>query len=144
MVQRVLVSYGGPRRFHRDAPGAYREFWSLWKAGRYFECHEVLEELWRSESGRQRVFHNGLINCAVALYQHERGNSEGAARQLERARIKLESFRPAHDGVEIDTLISGVEIAVAASLAQLTDAQRDRLLALAEIVKKRIERDLNG
>ena len=138
----MSIAYSGPRRFREDAPGAFQEFWKLWGQGRYFECHEALEGLWRNEPGRQRVFYNGLINCAVALYQHQRGNAEGAVRQLERARIKLDGFRPAHDGVEIDRLIMEIEATVASSLAQLNDAQRARLAALREIVTKRIERDL--
>src|SRR4028119_1247842 len=91
-----------------DAPTEYSQFWQLWEAEKFYECHEVLEELWRRTLGRERWFLNGLINCAVAVYQYRRGNAVGAARQLLLARVKLRLFAPLHDGVAVDDLLQGV------------------------------------
>ncbi|WP_393965389.1 DUF309 domain-containing protein [Exiguobacterium sp. S22-S28] len=55
----------------------------------YFECHEVLEELWQAGQ-RQDESLVALIQLAVARYHHRRGNSAGAMRTYPKAFQKLE------------------------------------------------------
>jgi len=68
-------------------PEPYLEYLIQFHAERdYFECHEILEEYWKSEPAqkRQQVW-VGLIQIAVALYHHRRGNLNGAAKMLDSA-----------------------------------------------------------
>ena len=51
-------------------------------AGRYFEAHELWEELWTPMRGPERRRLQGLIHFAVGLYHWGRGNRVGATRQL--------------------------------------------------------------
>lgn len=51
----------------------------------YFECHEILEEFWKSQPQPREAVWVGLIQIAVALYHHRRGNLAGAGKLLERA-----------------------------------------------------------
>ncbi|WP_338749914.1 DUF309 domain-containing protein [Bacillus sp. FJAT-52991] len=45
----------------------------------YFECHEVLEEYWKEKTDQARdSVWVGLIQTAVVLYHHRRGNIRGA------------------------------------------------------------------
>ncbi|MGO4888275.1 DUF309 domain-containing protein [Anaerobacillus sp. MEB173] len=63
-------------------PKAYIEYLVYFHGSRdYFECHEVLEEHWKSENPPQRKW-VGLIQLAVALYHHRRGNLGGALRMM--------------------------------------------------------------
>lgn len=55
----------------------------------YFECHEVLEELWQAGQ-RQDESLVALIQLAVARYHHRRGNVQGAMRTYPKAFQKLE------------------------------------------------------
>ncbi|MFD2371144.1 DUF309 domain-containing protein [Brevibacillus sp. GCM10020057] len=52
----------------------------------YFECHEILEEYWKSAPAaeRQPVW-VGLIQIAVGLYHQRRGNLRGAEKMLQSA-----------------------------------------------------------
>lgn len=76
-------------------PEEYAQFWRLWAQAEYFECHEVLEDVWRGEIDVERKrFLQGLIHCAVAMVHVERGNSVGAERQLAKARAKLANAKP--------------------------------------------------
>jgi hypothetical protein len=127
-----------PPLLSESAPSLYREFWRLWSEERFYDCHEVLEELWRQTAGAERLFYNGLIHCAVAIYQHRRGNQTGAARQLVRARIKLARFAPFHGGVDIEALLAAVENAVQGSLQALDTRQRVQLGRLQQGLEKRI------
>ena len=113
-----------------DAPDGWRAFWALWEAEQFWECHEALEPLWRAEQGPRKWFLNGLINAAVAVYQARRGNAEGAARQLVRARLKLQPFEPVCEGVHIEALLRGVELEVIPSITHLTERQRAKLVEL--------------
>ncbi len=60
----------------------------------YFECHEVLEEYWKSlpEKNAQR-FWVGMIQLSVAMYHHRRGNAPGASKML-RSAIALLAAEP--------------------------------------------------
>lgn len=120
------------------APHEYFCFWQLWQEAKFFECHEVLEDLWRATTGPKRVFYNGLIHCAVAMHQQRRSNDWGAMRQLIRARVKLESFRPSYEGVNIDELLCWMNRALKPSLDELSESQRQQLLLLEESVRERL------
>jgi predicted metal-dependent hydrolase len=121
-----------------DAPREYSRFWDLWRKGRFFECHEELETLWCATPGPERVFLNGLIHAAVAAYQHRRGNAEGAARQLVRARVKLKSVPPHYAKVDANALVGAVAREVESSLRVLAPAQNARLAKLEIEVEKRL------
>jgi predicted metal-dependent hydrolase len=67
---------------------------ALFNHGKYFECHEVLEEAWTPERGERRLFLQSLIHMAVGLYHHTRGNPAGAVRQLRKGLRKLAAYLP--------------------------------------------------
>lgn len=46
--------------------------------GRWFECHETLEDLWTGESGEVRDLYQGVLQVAVALHHWRNGNFGGA------------------------------------------------------------------
>jgi uncharacterized protein len=49
----------------------------------YFECHEVLEEHWKSVPKNERaIYWVGFIQLAVGLYHHRRNNFEGAKKMM--------------------------------------------------------------
>ncbi len=59
-------------------PSHYLEGIAHFNAGRYFDAHEVWEEIWLRSSGDTKVFYQMLIQAAVGLYHYERGNARGA------------------------------------------------------------------
>lgn len=61
----------------------------LFDAGRYFECHEFLEEVWRRSEGDEKVFLQGLIQAAAALHKRAGGGTVGYEYLLGRARDNL-------------------------------------------------------
>jgi uncharacterized protein len=76
----------------------------LYRAGEFFTCHEVLEELWTPMRGPHRLFLQALIHFAVAFYHQQRRNPLGAERQLRKALRKLERYLPMYEGVDTATL----------------------------------------
>lgn len=56
----------------------------------YFECHEVLEEYWKSLEGERKIVWVGLIQTAVGFYHYRRENRGGARRMFEKSKSIIE------------------------------------------------------
>jgi len=62
----------------------YIKFFELFNEQEYYECHEVLEELWMEETTcPERAFYQGLIQTATAFYHLRNGNLAGARKLFE-------------------------------------------------------------
>jgi predicted metal-dependent hydrolase len=83
----------------------------------FFECHEVLEELWTPERGPRRLFLQGVIHLAVGFYHHQQGNRIGAERQLRKGLKKLAGYLPEFEGVNT-ALLSRESLACLDQIAQ--------------------------
>ena len=85
------------------------EIWhaaALFNAGLFFECHEYLEDVWRSTPGPERVFYHGLVQAAAGCYHLEKGNVHGARTLLRKAIAKLEPYAPTHRAVEVAVFLA--------------------------------------
>lgn len=70
-------------------PSLYVDFLYYFNVVRdFYECHEVLEELWLEE-GRDR-FYQGLLQVAVGWYHAQNKNRGGASKMWQAALEKLE------------------------------------------------------
>jgi uncharacterized protein len=71
----------------------------------YFEAHEVLEDVWRAAPGPEKKFYQGLIQVAVALHHHGKGNVVGARSLLARATKNLSGYPEHHGGIQLPELL---------------------------------------
>jgi uncharacterized protein len=69
----------------------------------YFECHEVMEELWLEE-GRNPLY-QGLLQVAVGLYHHQNGNVSGAIKLFTQAVEKLVHYPADSLGIDLGKLL---------------------------------------
>jgi uncharacterized protein len=58
-------------------------------AGRFFEAHEIWEELWLAAFEPEKTFLQGLIQIAAGFHHHGRGNGRGAQSLLMAGVAKL-------------------------------------------------------
>lgn len=75
-----------------EYPGPYEAYLFEFHVTRdYFECHELLEDYWKSLPAADpgRPVWVGLIQLAVALYHHRRGNLAGALKMYRSAARRL-------------------------------------------------------
>jgi predicted metal-dependent hydrolase len=79
-------------------------------AGKFFECHDTLEEVWRGTRGPGRDFFQGLIQISVGFYHLRNGNLRGGASQLERGLAHLAGYGPSYAGLRLAELRSDVEV----------------------------------
>jgi uncharacterized protein len=83
----------------------YREGLALFDQGRFFEAHEVLEDVWREAPAGERKFFQGLIQVAVALHHHSRGNLAGCRSLLARACGNLSQYPKEQGGLDVGALL---------------------------------------
>ena len=106
----------------------YRAFFHCWNEQRYYDAHDVLEQLWLKTKSSDADFFKGLIQAAgafVHLQKHFEHPSHAkhsrrlapAVRLFRLAEGNLASFTPQHHGLDV------------AALCQLLNAYADQIAA---------------
>jgi predicted metal-dependent hydrolase len=75
--------------------------------GKFFECHETLEELWMAESRPVRRLYQGILQIGVAFYHLRAGRYSAVVLLLERGSGYLQPFSPACMGIDVSQLLNG-------------------------------------
>ena len=88
----------------RAHPDFFEQGIDLFNEGRFFECHEAWEEIWKRSDGAAKLFYQGLIQAAVAILHAQRGNLEGARSLYEKAADKLDPIPHEHMGLAVGEL----------------------------------------
>jgi predicted metal-dependent hydrolase len=78
---------------------------SLFNAGEYFECHEVLEDIWKAERDPVRYLYQGILQIGVGLHHLRNRNFRGATLLLTDGIEKTSWFTPACMSVDTATLV---------------------------------------
>lgn len=92
----------------REIPEAITEFLIHFHGDRdWFECHEILEEYWKNKTDAaeaEAATLVGLIQVAVGLYHHRRGNRAGAIKMLRGSLARLDKLELEALGLRADEL----------------------------------------
>ena len=102
---------------------------ALFNARKFFESHEVWEELWLVEPEPEKTFLQGLIQLAAACHHHGRGNRRGAQSLLAAGLAKLGRFPDDHRGIAVAKLRADAE-QWAATLSGGNDLEAQRPLRI--------------
>lgn len=86
----------------------YQKGLEAFNSSRFFEAHELWENVWRETPEPDKKFLQGLIQVAAAFHHHSRANLLGTQRQLQAGLLKLEAFPEVHGGFEIERLRQSV------------------------------------
>lgn len=100
---------------------ALREY----NAGRFFECHEALEELLDDTAEEDWSFMLGLIQIAVGYHKLGAGHA-GGEKLLAMGLEKVVPYADDHAGLDVGRLRRGV----AADVARLAEARRRGTVAV--------------
>ncbi|WP_457677956.1 DUF309 domain-containing protein [Thermovibrio sp.] len=84
----------------------------LFKKGLYFEVHEILEELWMGEFGKEREFLQALIQVGVAYYHLNNFNERGFELLLKNALELLSEYKGELYGIDTDKLKEEIKRAI--------------------------------
>jgi uncharacterized protein len=120
----------------RDARELWDEGIELFNARRFFDCHEVWEEVWKRASGAEKLFYQGMIQAAVAILHAERGNPRGARSTWNKARAKLDPLAAEYMGIALRELCVAVDAFVVEAASRSLDAVTGRPLAPSPKIRR--------
>ena len=86
---------------------------TLFNQRKYFEAHEVWENLWKTATGKDKLFYQGLIQCAISLEHMKRGNAAGARTLFRRCHGRMAPLPRRYMGLEIWSLMEATARALA-------------------------------
>lgn len=86
----------------------------LFNAGEFFECHEVLEDLWNEQIDPEKQLTQGILQIAVGYLHLGRDNRVGALKLFTRGLARVQPFLPSHGGFRLDALAMAVSTAIQA------------------------------
>jgi predicted metal-dependent hydrolase len=87
-----------------------REGISLFNDRRFFESHEILEQLYQEAEEANKAFLEGLIQIAAALRLFaDFGEVKGPVRMIYQALIRLENYQPLHLQIRVKELCEAME-----------------------------------
>lgn len=75
---------------------------------RYWECHEVLEGIWKLKEGEEKRYLQGVILVCAAFVHHQKGEEEVALGVLRRAAGQLDFPATAYGGFSVPELAARV------------------------------------
>ncbi len=87
----------------------------LFNAGRYFESHEILEQVWLRAAGASKQVVQGLIQAAAALLHLQRSNWNGARSLVHKAQFNLANAPDHFMGIALAEFSSALEAFVSAA-----------------------------
>ncbi len=73
----------------------------LFNQRKFFEAHEVWEQVWKKAEGEEKTLYQGLIQAAAALLHLQRGNSMGAVSLYLKSCPKLDQVPAVWMGIEL-------------------------------------------
>jgi uncharacterized protein len=81
---------------------------SLFNEERFWECHEVLEQIWHPAKGEERDIIQGLILTAAAFVHAQRNRNDRSVAMLKKAKQKL-GTRTSYQGIDLNTVRKNIE-----------------------------------
>jgi uncharacterized protein len=88
---------------------AMKEGIELFNEERFWESHEVLEQIWRESKGSERDTIQGLILTAAAFVHYQKNEPDICLSVLKRARIKI-AERQASEMMGLDALRENIDM----------------------------------
>ena len=89
---------------HMSEKGLISEARQYFDSERYWECHEVLESVWRRKTGDEKLLLQGMILVCAAFVHHQKGEHEVAVGVLKRALVALRVSSTKYRGIDLQLL----------------------------------------
>lgn len=88
----------------------YLGFFDCFNQGQFFEAHEVLEEIWLPERGRELDrFYKGLIQLAGAFVHLQKGRPQPSAALLRLARANLLNYPSPYQRLDVSAVVTLID-----------------------------------
>lgn len=87
-------------------PTQYLEGIRLFNEEEFFECHDVLEELWSEIEGPEKKYIQGLIQAAISLFHFGNENFGGAKKLYVTSTKLLTQYEDGFMGLELQGFLT--------------------------------------
>jgi predicted metal-dependent hydrolase len=115
-VSDLVGDVGDPDKIDIVDHPYYRAYFQCWNEQRYYEAHDVLEQVWLNKDSEDDQFFKGLIQAAGAFvhlklnFEHPTHPKHGrrlkpAVRLFALAEKNLSIFVPKHHALDVDSLV---------------------------------------
>ncbi len=85
-----------------------KEAINLFNEERYWECHEILENLWRVLKGDKKILVQAIILVCAAFVHFQKDEADVAISMLQRYQSKLRWHDRFYEGIDLEKLREGV------------------------------------
>ncbi len=109
----------------------FKQAVSLFNSQKWYEAHDLFEEIWHETSGPERKIIQAVLQIAVAQLHLDRGNIRGATILYGEALGRLKDSLSSSVWFDIDNLISTVDYKL--SELQLNNSTKSSLLPYINI-----------
>jgi predicted metal-dependent hydrolase len=89
---------------------AYLEYVELFNERSYYDCHEVLEDLWLDYEGPARRYYQGLIHLASAYLLLMRGKMPGCQARFKSTLVYFDDYPDMYLGLDLAPLRENVKM----------------------------------
>jgi predicted metal-dependent hydrolase len=113
----------------RRLDARYLAYFECFNQQRFFEAHEVLEELWLPRRRNpESVFYKGLIQLAGAFVHVQKRRTGPALALFRLAQANLQQFPALHEGLDLQRVLGVIELWI----GRLANPGPDEPLSAAE------------
>ena len=92
-----------------DHDPRYLGYFECFNRRRFFEAHEVLENLWLPQrQGPNGAFYKGLIQLAGAFVHWQKNRPRPAVALFELAQANLRKYPPTHEGLNVTDVLTAI------------------------------------
>jgi hypothetical protein len=96
-----------------DKDQAIRHARELFNGERYWECHEVLEGVWKNSSGTEKLLSQGIILTCAAFVHSQKDEDDVCFSILNRALEKFTDVKGIYHEIDMDRFKHAIESIVA-------------------------------
>jgi len=108
----ALIADLVPSRAREERPDLdprYLGYFECFNCQRFYEAHDVLEDLWLETRGPLNLFYKGLIQAAGAFVHLRKSKLNPAARLFRLALKNLHPYAPATEGLDVAEWIDRIQ-----------------------------------
>jgi predicted metal-dependent hydrolase len=114
------------------------EFWQAveqFNQRQFYACHDTLEALWIEAMAPEKMFYQGFLQIAVALYHLENRNWRGSVILLGEGISRLQTYQPIYAGIHVEQFL----IDTAFLLKRLQQAGAENLATILQQLSDPLE-----
>lgn len=111
----------------------------LFNQQEFYDCHDLIEDLWLQESSDRQPFLQGIIQAAVAFFHYQQGKWGAARTMMKQSIDKLAPYPGSQGGIDLERFRSELGVWKEALDEAISQGSRDPLALEYPLINLRSE-----